>query len=228
MKIHIKYVFLILFFSVGIFLARKASALVDLPIVTTACELKNGQLHAMDDGFSMFKQCEGESRRVVLVGERGLQGEKGEKGDPGIQGIPGEKGETGIVDTQLFEELNHEILFLNERIDQLESNTAPLSKTISLFNNHAIPQTSEWIDASGYTNIAFLAQTDAAASQVIIQITNDTSQVTNNTGFTDYYWSSCASYGCTPISLPVEAKYYRYKITSGQSGNITCSAYLSR
>lgn len=63
-----------------------------LPTITTACEDKNGELHSMDDGFSLFKNCSKRSRRVVLIG---APGPKGDKGDQGIQGSKGEKGDPG-------------------------------------------------------------------------------------------------------------------------------------
>lgn len=48
-----------------------------LPRITTACEDKSGLLFAVDDGFSLRKKCQGNSRRVVIIGEQGPQGEPG-------------------------------------------------------------------------------------------------------------------------------------------------------
>jgi len=71
-----------------------------LPTISTACEEKDGSLHSFDDGFSLFKSCQNNRRRVVLIGlpgPQGIQGEKGDKGDPGSQGIQGEIGPQGPV-----------------------------------------------------------------------------------------------------------------------------------
>jgi len=69
------------------------------PTLSSACESRNGTLTAYDDGFSLLKKCEGESRRVVLIGQQGPKGDKGDQGDQGaqgIQGIQGLQGEQGI------------------------------------------------------------------------------------------------------------------------------------
>lgn len=76
----------------------KVFALDQLPVINTACENKNGLLFAIDDGFSIFKECPANSRRVIIVGEQGPKGEKGDKGDqgePGPQGLQGDLGPEG-------------------------------------------------------------------------------------------------------------------------------------
>lgn len=62
------------------------------PTITTACESRNGLLHAFGDGFSVFKKCPSNSRRVVIIGEKGEQGEVGPPGLPGPKGDPGDPG----------------------------------------------------------------------------------------------------------------------------------------
>lgn len=86
----------LLFVIVLIFLGiSKIYAQQILPTITTACESRNGLLHAFDDGFSVFKKCPSNSRRVVIIGEQGPKGDKGDKGDQGEQGPPGPKGDPG-------------------------------------------------------------------------------------------------------------------------------------
>lgn len=75
---------------------------VDLfPTISTACESKNGDLAAFNDGFSILKKCPKDGRRVVLIGQQGLKGDKGDQGipgpsgSPGPQGLQGSKGDTG-------------------------------------------------------------------------------------------------------------------------------------
>jgi hypothetical protein len=190
-------------------------AIVELPTLTTFCETKNGSLIAVGDGFSVFSSCKSNQREVKLVGE---------KGELGPQGIPGEKGDPGEVDPKIYEDIST----LSQKIEELEQIVAPLSKTITIFNDAPIPQLSEWINVADYTNITFLSNTNVSSSQIVIQITNDLSSVTDTSGFTEYYWSSCSNSSCPPINLPIIANYYRYKVTSFNSGNINASAYLSR
>ncbi len=77
-----------------------------LPRVTTACEAKSGELKAINDGFSIFKDCPNHSRRVVLIGQKGdkgdlgPQGPTGTDGQPGPQGSPGPKGDKGDTGLQ--------------------------------------------------------------------------------------------------------------------------------
>lgn len=63
-----------------------------MPSITTACEKENGTVFSFNDGFSNLKNCQGNSRRVVLIGQ---QGPKGDKGDQGIQGPKGDTGPQG-------------------------------------------------------------------------------------------------------------------------------------
>lgn len=56
---------------------------LELPRISTACEDKSGLLYSFNDGFSVFKRCSGNSRRVILIGEQGLKGDKGDQGEPG-------------------------------------------------------------------------------------------------------------------------------------------------
>lgn len=91
MKMKMKLLAIILFVVVGLFIVKKISATSLLPQISTACETKNGNLYAFNDGFSLFKKCEGSvRRRIVIIGEQGVQGPKG---DTGIQGAKGEKGD---------------------------------------------------------------------------------------------------------------------------------------
>lgn len=65
------------------------------PTITTACESRSGLLWAFDDGFSMFKKCPNNSRRVVIIGEKGDKGDKGDPGEAGPPGPSGPKGDSG-------------------------------------------------------------------------------------------------------------------------------------
>jgi len=77
-----------------------------LPTITTACESRNGLLHAFDDGFSVFKKCPNNMRRVVIIGEKGDNGEKGDPGVAGLQGPPGPKGDPGDAGYTPSKEIN--------------------------------------------------------------------------------------------------------------------------
>lgn len=100
MKIKMKKImFPALVLVLTLLFTKNVFAEIDLPRVTTACELKNGQLFAINDGFSLRDGCKGESRRVVLIGERGEKGDKGDKGDIGLQGPQGPKGDPAPADT---------------------------------------------------------------------------------------------------------------------------------
>lgn len=67
-------IFILIFLAVSRIYAQQG-----FPTITTACENRSGLLWAFDDGFSVFKKCPSNSRRVVIIGEKG---DKGEKGDP--------------------------------------------------------------------------------------------------------------------------------------------------
>lgn len=86
---------IIIFISPLVILTSKVIA-SDLPTISTACETKSGFFYSFDDGFSLLKKCEGEGRRVILVGEQGPKGDKGDKGDTGPQGPKGDTGDQGI------------------------------------------------------------------------------------------------------------------------------------
>ena len=58
-----------------------------LPQIATACETRQGNLISFDDGFSFLKKCEGKSRRVILIGERGPKGDQGLPGPQAPQRI---------------------------------------------------------------------------------------------------------------------------------------------
>lgn len=60
-----------------------AKAQIELPRISTVCEYKNGQLAAIDDGFSLLKKCPDNGRLVTIIGEKG---DKGEQGLPGLTG----------------------------------------------------------------------------------------------------------------------------------------------
>lgn len=93
-------IFPFLIFSV-LFFSKDILAQLELPRISTACELRNGQLFGIDDGFSLLKKCPKGSRMVMIIGDQGpkgdpgTQGPKGDKGDPGEQGSPGEPGPQG-------------------------------------------------------------------------------------------------------------------------------------
>ncbi|MCX6732643.1 MAG: hypothetical protein NTV98_03840 [Candidatus Roizmanbacteria bacterium] len=87
------------------FVVYKVSATVQLPRISTACELKIGTLFAFNDGFSLLKTCPAGSQRVVLIGDKG---DKGDKGDP------------GSVDPTVLATLNSQLTDLQTRINNLE------------------------------------------------------------------------------------------------------------
>jgi len=105
MKMKINKILLIpVLFFLGLLLVKQISAQIELPRITTACEMKNGALFGVDDGFSILKKCPKGSRMVMIIGEqgpKGLQGPVGETGPTGPmgpqgeQGIPGPKGDKG-------------------------------------------------------------------------------------------------------------------------------------
>jgi len=68
----------------------------NIPTISTACESKSGELTSFNDGFSFLKKCNGDNRRVILIGQ---QGPKGDKGDTGPQGPKGDKGDPAPTDT---------------------------------------------------------------------------------------------------------------------------------
>ncbi len=82
---------------VSIFGISKAWALDILPTVTEACEGRNGDLNVINDGFSHLEKCQGNSRRVVMLGQQGPKGDKGDQGEPGQQGPKGDPGDSGFV-----------------------------------------------------------------------------------------------------------------------------------
>lgn len=94
-KSRLVIILLIFLFSGFIFFIGKTYADEILPTISTACESKSGLLFAYDDGFSIFKKCNGNSRRVVLIGEKGEKGPKGDPGEKGDKGDTGEKGDKG-------------------------------------------------------------------------------------------------------------------------------------
>lgn len=82
------------FLLLAIFGVSRVLAQQDLPTVSVACESRDGNLRAIDDGFSFFKKCQGNSRRVVTIG---THGPKGDQGEPGPQGQKGDQGVPGFV-----------------------------------------------------------------------------------------------------------------------------------
>ena len=97
MKIKKIIIILTLVLSPLVFLSSKAFA-VNFPTISTACESKNGELTAFADGFSFLQKCQGNSRRVVLIGEQGIQGLKGDKGDKGDPSSPATSGNLKVFD----------------------------------------------------------------------------------------------------------------------------------
>ena len=96
-RIHLFLVALSILILLGV---AKIYAQEGFPTITTACESRNGILRAFDDGFSLLKKCPTNTRRVIIIGEKGDkgdkgdEGEKGDKGDPGLKGDPGDPGYT--------------------------------------------------------------------------------------------------------------------------------------
>ncbi len=54
----------VVFLTFGV--VKVLGQVADFPRVKMACEGKNGNLTAIDDGFSMLKDCPGEGRKVLL------------------------------------------------------------------------------------------------------------------------------------------------------------------
>ena len=71
-----KFTILTLIILSSLFIAKTISAQINLPVITTVCEHRNGALFAFDDGFSIHKNCPSKTRRVVLIGEKGFTPEK--------------------------------------------------------------------------------------------------------------------------------------------------------
>ena len=91
-----KNIILLVAISILIFLGvSKIYAQQGFPTITTACENRSGLLWAFDDGFSVFKKCPNNARRVVIIGEQGPKGDKGDPGEAGPPGPPGPKGDPG-------------------------------------------------------------------------------------------------------------------------------------
>lgn len=93
-------VILLITLALAYYGVSRVLAQVELPRVTTACELKSGLLFAIDDDFSILKKCPGRSRRVVLIGEKGDKGDQGDPGEKGEKGDKGDPGEPGTILTQ--------------------------------------------------------------------------------------------------------------------------------
>lgn len=74
MKITKIFPFLLIVFVLIFLGVSRIYAQQGLPTITIACENRNGLLRAFDDGFSLLKKCPSNSRRVIIIGE---------KGDPG-------------------------------------------------------------------------------------------------------------------------------------------------
>lgn len=108
MKINIKMLLFLPLLFAGLLFVKQISAQVELPRITTACEMKNGALFAIDDGFSILKKCPKGSRMVMIIGEQGPKGDKGDKGDPGSQGPPGPVVGKTILDVQQVRGANWE------------------------------------------------------------------------------------------------------------------------
>lgn len=75
----------------------KLLAQIEIPRITTACEMKNGQLYGVSDGFSPLTKCPRGSRMVMIIGDPGPKGDTGEMGPQGLVGPIGPKGDTGDV-----------------------------------------------------------------------------------------------------------------------------------
>jgi hypothetical protein len=99
--------------AIGLFVGvKQIIALGDFPTISFLCESKAGVLMGAGDGYSLFKSCPAQSRRVIIVGQKGdvgssgpqgqqgIQGAVGPKGDQGIQGVPGLKGDQGLQGVQ--------------------------------------------------------------------------------------------------------------------------------
>ncbi len=95
MKILKIFPFLLIAFVLFFLGFSRIYAQQGFPTINTACENRSGLLWAFDDGFSVFKKCPNNARRVVIIGEKGDKGDTGEKGDKGDKGEKGDTGETG-------------------------------------------------------------------------------------------------------------------------------------
>ena len=101
MNIKIKKILIISLITISFFLITyKASALIQLPRISTACETKSGEFYAFNDGFSKEKKCSGKDRQIVLIGEQGPSGIQGPQGNAGIKGETGTTGPQGLKGEQ--------------------------------------------------------------------------------------------------------------------------------
>ena len=66
-----------------------------LPVLSVVCESKNGDIRAIEDGYSILEKCPPNHRRAIIIGEKGDKGDQGETGPAGIQGEQGERGLKG-------------------------------------------------------------------------------------------------------------------------------------
>lgn len=85
------------FFGLGYLGLGRVYALNILPTISTVCEDRIGNLRSYNDGFSLFKNCSGQSRRIVLIGSQGPKGDSGPLGTPGAQGTTGATGLIGLT-----------------------------------------------------------------------------------------------------------------------------------
>lgn len=195
-----KYLLVIVtLFSALVLIARTVYAEGLLPILTTACETKGGYLYAFDDGFSLMKRCSGNSRRVVLIGEKGPKGDKGDQGEQGLigetgpQGSIGEEGEKGDPGFPIA------LPGLPNAPDFMEVT----------FMNWYIPSTltrSGQVDVSNFRYVWFTYNCDKPA-ELLIEYSDDGSR------WFGQYWvdpQSCSNGGT--ITLLVNGKFYRAKV----------------
>jgi len=235
-KIIIPILTLLLIPSVGLLKAQEM-----LPTITTACESKNGTLSAYNDGFSMLKHCDGDSRRVVLIGERGPKGDKGDQGEQGLQGIQGEQGLPGIqgekgeqgdpgitpveINTLISNDSNmlSRIDNLTNRIISLETTAPKPPSDFTFFNNVEIlryqSQYSDWFDASDFSELLLTYQCTASVStseygaEVRLLVSND--KVNSITAFSTTK-TQCHTGGS--VNIDISGKYYR--VLLGNNSNM--------
>jgi len=111
MKVNKKILLSLAFLSAGFLFVKQISAQIELPRITTACEMKSGALLGINDGFSILKKCPKGSRMVMIIGEQGPKGDQGEtgpQGPQGEQGLPGPVLGKTILDVQQVRGANWE------------------------------------------------------------------------------------------------------------------------
>jgi len=151
-------IFSIIFLAIIFVYAPKiiAQIISELPKVTTTCEMKNGFLMSINDGFSNFQECPNGARQVAVFGEQGPKGDKGDTGEAAnsknLKTFDNNGNELGIyIDTDTFFETS-------------------LQKRIKLDNGEVIAKTPIYFESSDCSGTAYLVLGSTSLSGFINDI----------------------------------------------------------